>query len=1624
MFNPISESKIIFNQYARYLLSNYKIKHADLEKEYEYCVHHYLSKGPYIELNDIFETSSSLKELVDKGLLSKLWLNLEKEKNGKYLEADLYRKQYKHQVDAYEMLISKKENAIITTGTGSGKTECFLYPIIDSLLKEIEAGTLNKEQGGIRAIIVFPMNALANDQVKRIRNLLAKYDKITFGVYNGQTVSADKKKDAIASYNDANRDDSNPFIQKVLSNEIIDRGTMEKCPPNILITNHVMLEQLIFNPIYEPVFKHANVHYIVLDEAHTYRGSAGIEMSYLLNRVEATLGSKGNIQYILTSATLGEKNTDEDEIAEFGRNLTGHLFSKENIVFGTRVKREKEEIRYRNNNVFNQLASAIDTVHDDKELGRKIKEIFINEKIEWDDGIDYRANLYNLCSHSELYDVLRSNYKISCLAEDLLDSMRKEINDLDPDLLNNFVVICNYSLNNSGSQLVYCRYHYFVNNPNALYLYFDKNGKRHVEMNIEKLVDVDSMIFEVFHCKKDGCGTLYIKSTDGELDERTFLGMFNIDPSTATVNYEICDEEEQLNDAEFTYRYINYEDGKVHINDDGHSFLVKISLDEDREPKKCFECGGEIMSFAAGGYVGTSVVADGIFDRLPYYIKRKNGLDYRYGKQFITFSDSRSSASKFAVNFEEFHRQIVGKREYYETIENYFKFELEDSQSISCFIKNLKKKIRNDRIFADSFSDLNNEPNDIQREINDLASYIIIEDLVHCFYNNSLSSLGMVHYEYKGIGDDIVSKVSQIYAVDKVFAREVLNTLVLTIVESGCISGESCNLNLDEDDYLSIFHSSKQNFIAETKRDDINNVNIHGFACTNYPGKEDVFYLNDRLKIVMKAFKINKTDANQFLKDFFSYLKGDSQNSTNVKLIMGHGDYYSVDIGNIYISTDIGKNGKYHLYTCPYCDTKSYYHFENGECISPACDSHDTFEIENVSEFFKNNHYYNRYKEVPEMPLVIEEHTAQLSGENASNYQKRFLDNDINVLSSSTTFEMGVDLGSLETVFMRDVPPTPANYIQRAGRAGRSKNSVSYVVTYCGSNSHDAYYFQHASDLVNGKAKPPVFDVCNKKLIQRQINATCLSYFFKHNVSTIDHGIDKLTDRFFMNGGLYDSFKQMLLSIRSNNELKDFLSKSFSSLNSSKDSLHKATFDWIISYEWLNDLFGKENTVNAMSIDLIALAYRNEVDSIEKQLENDKNNEFLKKNLARLKGQSFIDLLSHKGILPRYGFPVDVYELAVNNFTKDQGGKETVDLSRDAIKGIKEYAPGCQVVANKYLYTSRYINPSIVDGKSSFNFKKFVKCNCGAINEVPLDEEKCITCYDCGCEIDLEKAKITTFLVPENGFSSESGKLTKARGAMAIGLANQPLTNTICYSDQGEQINSIQKTINGYHISLTHSINVPFRVFTCNNDYYICPNCGYTFISTEVDAQKLGINKKEANILKNNKAIHPDYIESSKDENEPTHLTKYGTKCYCHRFEKVTLLYPFVSDVVLVDLTEVLEEYSNDRKFAVSFKYAFLDGIAQVLQIERSNIDAIILKLNKKIAFYDCTPGGTGYVKRILIKNNFEKIIDFAYEKMSACSCKTACYNCLLNYNNQQDIKYLDRHCAIEILEKLTENKR
>ena len=319
IMDPLEVADALRASYLRYLETSFYLKDPSLRKQFSRLLQDETQppvRQPILEISPGFKSGKSLRDLISDGLFSSDFRHIGTE----VLERPLYI----HQETALRKAIAEKRNFIVATGPGSGKTETFLYPILNYLLREKESSALNKP--GIRALLLYPMNALANDQIARLRKFAQVFPDNTFGRYTGETEQEWQK--ALGIYR------RSFYEEDPLENELICRNQMQVNPPHILFTNYAMLEYLMIRPKDSKLFEGDKWRFVVLDEVHTYSGALGVEIAMLLRRLKERVvrSEVGRLQCIATSATLGGGEEDYPKIADFATSLFGEKFEANSII--------------------------------------------------------------------------------------------------------------------------------------------------------------------------------------------------------------------------------------------------------------------------------------------------------------------------------------------------------------------------------------------------------------------------------------------------------------------------------------------------------------------------------------------------------------------------------------------------------------------------------------------------------------------------------------------------------------------------------------------------------------------------------------------------------------------------------------------------------------------------------------------------------------------------------------------------------------------------------------------------------------------------------------------------------------------------------------------------------------------------------------------------------------------------------------------------------------------------------------------------------------------------------------------------------------------------------------------
>lgn len=520
-FNPIETARKVEESYREYIATTIHFADANLQSQLEEILRKpgYLAKGPFLEAAPPYRKDKTVTELVGEGVLCESMLKLG---GGDADNFDPDRPLYVHQVRAIRKAVAGR-NYVVSTGTGSGKTECFLLPILNDILKEFEK---RGPSDGVRAMILYPMNALANDQLKRLRLLLKGID-ITFGRYTGDTEERESK--ALTKWKEENPG------QTKLPNEIISREKIRKEPPNILLTNYSMLEYLLLRPEDAPLFGKAfggNWRHIAIDEAHVYSGALGTEIAYLLRRLKARIESETSepthLHCYATSATIGSPE-EKPKVASFAQDLFGEPFSNEEInldIVTGEIDRPQDALDEKPWGALplatwidlRKLLFDLDAV-DAQGIVETLKSSGVPENIlsrmRGDDplidlgkvllGEESASKLIRQCEHLiDLTDIRQiGELEISGLPGD----------ESDAEILTSMVEVLSCARRSKDIPILTSRFHSFLRAPEGIFLNLNTRKLISYKTVAEKYDDENATpIYEVSVCRH--CGQAYILGTE------------------------------------------------------------------------------------------------------------------------------------------------------------------------------------------------------------------------------------------------------------------------------------------------------------------------------------------------------------------------------------------------------------------------------------------------------------------------------------------------------------------------------------------------------------------------------------------------------------------------------------------------------------------------------------------------------------------------------------------------------------------------------------------------------------------------------------------------------------------------------------------------------------------------------------------------------------------------------------------------------------------------------------------------------------------------------------------------------------------------------------------------------
>ncbi|MGH3293431.1 MAG: helicase-related protein, partial [Trebonia sp.] len=860
---------------------------------------------------------------------------------------------------------------------------------------------------------------------------------------------------------------------------------MRATPPHLLLTNYAMLEYLLLRPADMDLFEGDDAgrwQFLVLDEAHVYDGAKAAEVAMLLRRLRDRVARDRPLRYIATSATVGDKAED---VTKFAHQLFDAPFewvsddpARQDLVRASRVDLPKPPFwGPLDPAAYIKIANADDPA---KELLRRAPA---------EGAVNAAGAAGTLLAHESRMARLR---ELLATGPQMAGELAVKLFDPeDPPadrrrFLDALVIAGSRIIGPDGLAVLSARYHLFVRATEGAYTCLSETGPHVTLARHERCPECAAVSFEFGACKR--CGSLYlsgrVRPDSGGLtfgaqalgERRTWLllehGTDVIDEDDDTL--EQASGKLESKDAVLCASCGGLYDGSRTTcgRDDcrGTRLLPVRKLNTPKDTiTGCLVCGGRgaamVRGFESGGDAAVSVLSTSLYQALPPAPDPDQADQPGEGRKLLLFSDSRQAAAFFAPYLETSYKTIEHRRLILEGLQ---RAATNESASVSDLVYHVAKAADEAHVFPRKMS-----AQERQRE----TALWVMQELVTTEDRQSLEGRGLIRVTLGRQRSWQLPKGLTVLGLDEAEAWDLLAELVRSVRQQAAITMPEGVDARDE-----AFDPRRgpiyvRGIGAEAKRKVISWLPTRG--------------VNRRLDYMRRVLAAlgSQAKAEDVLQGFWKFLTtgprdGWLEASNDAKL----GVLYQVD--HTWLRLELVRPDD-HIFECERCQRESP-RSVRGICMTLGCGG----KLVPASSA-DDDHYRFLYRHLNPVPMKAREHTAQLMSDEAADVQQQFVRGEVNALSCSTTFELGVDVGELQSVVMRNMPPTTANYVQRAGRAGRRTESAALVLTYAQRRSHDLSRFQVPEVMVAGEVRSPYVPLGNERIDRRHAHSVALAAFFR-----------------------------------------------------------------------------------------------------------------------------------------------------------------------------------------------------------------------------------------------------------------------------------------------------------------------------------------------------------------------------------------------------------------------------------------------------------------------------------------------------------------------------------------------
>jgi ATP-dependent helicase YprA (DUF1998 family)/serine/threonine protein kinase/very-short-patch-repair endonuclease len=1573
---------------------------------------------PFVALNPFFEPGGRVDELAASGVLHHECANIFQ--SGKSEEATVCDGSpitlHRHQREAIEAA-RRGESYVLTTGTGSGKSLSYIVPIVDKVLRERDE---RPNRRGIRAIVVYPMNALANSQKQELEKFLAHgYPEggspVTFARYTGQEPEAEREK-------------------------------IRRNPPDILLTNYVMLELLLTRPEERRKLIGAarGLEFLVFDELHTYRGRQGADVAWLIRRVRNVCDAP-DLRCVGTSATMASEGSPAQQRAAVAR-VAAQIFGLDEPprVIGETL------VRACTGDPSDVTAERIAA----PAAPARYEDLAADPLAAWVE------QCFGLRSDETGAFVRQTPTTIEAAAETLGDQTVVDRRTCESAIRKTLLAGSAAKHPGTGRPLFAFRLHQFLSKGDHVYTTAEAEQARKFTRDYQVVwpgtadqFGRGKRLYPLAFCRD--CGQEYltvVRETDaraGRPEYKARIENDQVDDDHVQTGYLYIDTERPW-DADLAKLIEDERLPESWLETDGSGGRVLAKNKIGQVPRAvrvdptgyegsgvdaafisgrftfCLSCGityegargkdfGRLAAFnQEGRSSATSVVSTNVLESL-----RSAGLRDE-AKKLLAFVDNRQDAALQAGHFNDFARVVQLRGALYRALKK-AKDGLDDEDVAAAVVTEMgldaTEYAGGDHLPG---SQMAKKARSTFEKVVDLHLHIDLRRGWRVTMPN-LEQTGQLVVDYHDLDliadDDWRGCHHALADADPTVRRDLLKTLLDAMRRSLAIEAES----LDADGFDSLQQGSRRRLVEAWQLDENED---KPEQATVYPMPEpkgsdkSCAFMSGRSKMGRYVGNRLGTDARLSTDDRQSII-GDM-----LRVLARRGLVTEVPPP----PTRRGGYGR-----GPRRPDATGYRVNAGAFLWKAGNGlqgiDDPLTVTRKEGLAPVHAYFRDLYDSPaeaRVNLRAKEHTAQVNSTERQLREDDFRAARLPLLYCSPTMELGVDIAELNAVMMRNVPPTPANYAQRSGRAGRS-GQQALVVTYCATgNSHDQYYFDRREQMAAGAVTPPRLDLCNQDLIAAHLHAIWLSQLGDFQLG---HSITELVQTDALEGDNPDLKARLPLrehiqqAIGSTTAQSRTLETAHALLAELEPELGETTWwtpEWTAKTvrdipESFNRAFDRWRTLYRAAKSEREEQHRRQDDtsltSRDRKHAGRRRRE-AESQLALLRNENDDDFnlgadfyphryLASEGFLPGYSFPrLPLAAYIPNRTAAGEGGDY---LQRARFLAIREFGPDALIYHEGRRYQVKRIQlpPSETGDLALASSKRCPVCGCGHNPGDNADNcTMCDTRLPATGRTNLLELR-TVFTVPRERISSDEEERRRA---------GYVLETSYRFNAKGAQSGRADAVVRdgkgqlgrlAYGDAATvRMANIRRRIAAKDeaDGYYLDPSVGQW------------ISKKQAD-----EAVE-DPSELS-DADEETRMRKR--------------VVPYVEDTR--NLAVLSLDHAVVPDTALSLMYALERGIEAAFQLEDSELTSDLPNGNNEatrfLLFVESAEGGAGVLRRIqsepgALAKAAREALEICHfdpdtgEDLRSAECAKGCYKCLLSYGNQINHDRINRHAAKEWLLK------